>query len=380
MPIIKPMQKILCFILFITVPIAAFAQARLSGPAAEYPFWFVFEEGKKAFHDENYGKALELFEEARAGRRTRFSRLEASFISLLSIGEVRRIGDSLDFIEKYIEERNQSDADAALAELVHRVGRDALKNSAKTALEFFGKLKEYPEVEYWIGEIYRLEGEFPIAISQYQKALNDNAEPKAPAWRINVLYKIAEVSRDMQNYTKMESTLNEILKNDKFWNESGNFIRNAMTKTLSNDGINNFLVMYRNKNSMTEQAHRMLGEFCYKSGRYMLAENHLSFAVLEQNTVLIEEAKRKRFDYAFSTLDDLIHEINRRPDLKKYMIDVEYYRTLYYLSTALYAQRKTAAAKEIWTFIAGHNEAGEWSRRSQNQLVKPFVEKTVKMP
>ncbi|GMO26356.1 MAG: hypothetical protein Pg6A_13610 [Termitinemataceae bacterium] len=352
----------------------AAAQARFPRLPPERPFWFILEEGKKAFREGEYGVALDLFEEARAERRTRYTRMETIFINLLSIGEVRKFNDSLESVEKYIEERNQFDAAAAMQELYYRVGRDALKNSSKIALGMFGRLKEYPEAEYWIGEVYRLEGEWTIALKQYRSALAHLVDEELPAKRIELYYKIAGVHSSTQNWGQMEESLNEILKTEKLWNGTENFARQAMARTLGSEGINRFLQMYRYENNDTEKAHRLLGEFCYKSGRYPLAENHLAFAVMEQNTVLISEAIRKRYNFSFTSLEELMNEISRRKDLKEYMNEVEYFRTLYYLGAALHANGKTAQAKGIWQFLASSKETDEWGRRAQTQLRAPFVE------
>ncbi|MDR2467573.1 MAG: hypothetical protein LBD22_01270 [Spirochaetaceae bacterium] len=371
------MKKIALFIIAgVLFPLTAQQQVRVPMPPTERPFWFILEEGKKAFREHEFGDALALFEEARAERKARYTRMETVFINLLSIGEVRRFGDALDLIEKYIAERNQFDAAAALDELVYRVGRPALRNSAKTALSLFNKLKEYSEGEYWIGEVYRLEGEYAIALQQYSKALEIHVEAEKPLWNIDLLYKIAETHRIMRNWVQMEASLNKILAADTMWSAPESFARTAMTRTLNDSGINPFLAMFRYNNGATEKAHRLLGEFCYKSGRHNLAETHLAFAVLIQNSVLIEAARSKRYNFEYTTLDELLHEIDRRTELKNYMAESDYFRTLYYLSAALYANGKTTSAQGIWSFLAARADAGEWSRRAANQLRKPFVETT----
>jgi tetratricopeptide (TPR) repeat protein len=379
----KTARRALLFALSLTAASPGYAQKKMPVYPAEQPFWFTLEEGKKAFRAEDYGAALSRFENARAQRRRRYTRMEQAFIALLSISEVRRFGDSLDSIEKYIAERSQVDAGAALDELFYRVGRDALRNSAKTALDFFGRLKEYAEAEFWIGEIYRLEGENQIALLQYQKALQAYIDAEAPLSRTELLYKIAGIQHSLQNYQQMEKILSEVLESDRLWSGSGTndtFARSAMMKTLESAGINGFLTMYRYNNAASEKAHRLLGEFYYKSGRYTLAESHLAFAVLEQNTVIIEEARRKNGEYRFTTLGDLTRETARRAEVKAYRREVEYFRSLYYLAAALYANGKTAPARSIWDFVRAAEDAGEWAGRSRTQLRAPFVEKAVYNP
>jgi tetratricopeptide (TPR) repeat protein len=379
----KNVRGAFSFALILVTALPGYAQKKMPVYPAEQPFWFVLEEGKKSFRAGDYGAALSRFENARAERRRRYTRMEQAFIALLSISEVRRFGDSLDSIEKYIAERSQVDAGAALDELFYRVGRDALHNSAKTALDFFARLKDYAEAEFWIGEIYRLEGENHIALAQYQKALAVYIDAEAQLSRIDLLYQIAAVQQSLQNYQQMEKTLTELLGADRLWSGSGTndtFARTAMMKTLENAGINGFLTMYRYNDAASEKAHRLLGEFYYKSGRYTLAESHLAFAVLEQNTVIIEEARRKNSEYRFTTLGDLMRETERRAEVKTYRREIEYFRSLYYLGAALYANGKTAPARSIWQFVSIAEDSGEWAGRSRTQLRAPFVEKAVYNP
>ncbi|MDR2865387.1 MAG: hypothetical protein LBV68_07255, partial [Spirochaetaceae bacterium] len=346
----------------------------------ELPPWYTLEEGKKSFREGDFGSALTNFEEARNEWRSLWSKHERVFISLLSIPEAQHIGDSLENIERYIHDRRFTDAAYSLSQLIYYVGRDTLNNSVKTTLHFFNLMKDYPEAEYWIAEVYRLEGEKEIAISQYNKALS-GVDIRSPIRRSEILYKIAEVYKESQNYNEMERSLVEILRGDTLWEESENFVRNAMKRTLESGGINQFLKMYRYDKAQTEKAHRLLGYYYYMSGRYILAETHLMFAVLIENTLVIEEVIHKKYDFSFETLDALIPELTRRADVKKYMEDSDYYKTLYYLGAALYANGKEPSAREIWLFLSkNNNEGGEWSLRSGQQIRKPFIEKAIAMP
>ncbi|MDR2029310.1 MAG: hypothetical protein LBP93_07215, partial [Treponema sp.] len=330
------------------------------------PYWFTMERGKLYFRNGAYGDALVAFEDARMQRRALYTRMEQDLIDLLSLPEVRRLGDSLDRVETYIAERNQPGAAKALEELYYRLPKGDLGGSARTALEQLGRLKDYPEAEYWIGETYRAEGELGIALRQYQKAYEQRALLETPGFEVEILYKIADLHRIRQEYIEMEQRLLEIAEGnsregpprDSLWSgESGIFTRTAMLRTIENDGVNRFLTLYRYNNTVVERAHRLLGFFYYASGRHGRAAEHLLFAFLIQNTVFIEELLRNRFDFAFSSLDALMDEALRRPALPAYMEEVEYYKTIYYLGAALYASGKLAPAREFWNFLYRHPAA-----------------------
>ncbi|GHV61639.1 hypothetical protein AGMMS49587_06310 [Spirochaetia bacterium] len=355
------------------------------------------EQGKFFFREGDYGSALLAFEDARRQRQIMYARMEQDMINLLSIPEVRRLGDYLDLVETYIADRGQVDAAAALGELYYRVPRASLNNSAERALAELGKFKDYPEAEYWIGETYRIEGELALALTQFDKTHKQRSLFENSGFDTQLLYEIAEILRIRREYTEMERALIEILTGvnpghnwekegeaaaaDTLWtNSAGAFAQTAMLNILGQDGITRFLSLYRYNNTVVEKAHRRLGFYYYAVGRHNQAAEHLMFAFLIQNTILLEEILRSEYDYTFTTLEDLMEKARGKSELQAYIEDVEYYRTNYYLGSSLFAIGKAASARDLWEFLNNQGAAGEWRGRAQAQLRSPFVERAIETP
>ncbi|MDR2480578.1 MAG: hypothetical protein LBD48_14870 [Treponema sp.] len=389
-----PVWAVVLLYLFLSLPICAQNQRT---------WWYTLEQGKLQFRNGDYGTALLSFEDARRQRRAMYDRMESDFITLLSLAEVRRLGDALDWVERYARERRYTGAIDALEELYYRIPGESLNNSAAAALNALGTLKDYPEAEYWIGETYRIEGELGLALGQFQKAYELRALFENKGFETGILYQIAAIRKTRHEYNEMERELLLIINSgDTLWvnaargeqapanpppgqavphaEASASFARQAMTRTLENDGVNRFLVLYRYANSPVEEAHRQLGFYYSVSGRHSRAQEHLMFAFLIQTTVMIEEVKRHQFDFVFTTLEALAAEINRYPLLAEYAGKSGYYRTAYYLGTSLYGNGKAAPARDFWTFLAGQPQAGEWQGRAAGQLRRPRVEQAVEMP
>jgi len=384
------------------------------------PWWLSLEQGKILYRNGDYGGALLLFEDARRNRRAMYEQMERDFIHFLSIREVRGIGDSLELVERYSRERHHTEVSAALDELYYRVPKTNLNNSAATALDYFNKLKDYPEAEYWIGEIYRVEGELFLALAQFRRAYAMREFFEDPGFGNELLYKISGILMTKQEYNETEKVLHSIIAElDTLWTNaseaetikppettpadngraptpvpyalaSASFARNSMSRMLENEGIGRFLEMFRYGNIGVEKAHRLLGFYYAVSGR-PVAQQHLMFAFLIQNTVIIEEIKRKQFDFRLrdpevrrtSRIQELLvlaEEINKNPILMSYVKEVEYYKTAYYLGASLYRNGKTASALDFWEFLAFQPQAGEWQARSARQLRTPRLEPVVEMP
>jgi tetratricopeptide (TPR) repeat protein len=360
--------------------------------AQEGSWWYTLERGKLLFRQGDYGNALLAFEDARRQRHDRYAGMERDFINFLSIPEVRRIGDSLSALELYIGEGNQAGAAEILAELYYRLPRETYRDSALRALEELGKFKDYPEAEYWIGEVYRVEGELSLALGQYSRALDRGVLLEDPGLELELLYKTADLYRIRQEHRRMEETLLKIVNGndargqpwDPLWSgnagTSGQFVRNSMSRTLENSGPGRFLVMYRYNNGPVERAHRLLGFYYYASNRYNLAEEHLMFAFLIQNSILIEELQRSRYDFVFESLESLMAALDRREDLANFMAQREYYRSVYYLGSALYGVGRGNSARDLWAFLGSREGIGEWRGRALTQLQRPSLEALVENP
>jgi len=354
---------------------------------AQQHWWYTLEQGKRFFANGSYGEALMTFEDARRERLARFTRMESDMILLLSNPAVRRFGDSLEYVERYIEENHETAAAEALAELYHRLPKDSLKGSVQRVLEELDRQKIYPEAEYWLGEVYRAEGELSLAFRQYERAFKNRALLENPEFDTEILYKMTDIHRLRREYQEMERRANEIIEGlgpsglprDELWANNSSNARAAMARVLENDGVNRFLTLYRYNNTVTEKAHRLLGFFFFSSNRYSLAAEHLMFAFLIQNTVLIDEAIRNRFDFTFTSLDELMDFAQSKPALASYLEETDYFRTIYCLASSLYASSKNRPAREMWTFLAGNSAAGEWGTRAR-RYPGPFIDRAIEMP
>jgi TolA-binding protein len=377
-------------LLFGSFALAAQSGSGLSSRyAADEQFWYTLELGKSAYRQGDFARALSFFEDARNKRLAKYYSMERSIADIASLDEARRFGDDLSRLENYIKERNHFDAGNALAELYYRVPKESLQNSIKAAMAQFSRLQKYPEADYWIAEVYRVEGESALAEKQYLTAYDAKANLEAPDFATTILYRLADVQKQAGKYNAMERTLLEIQSYDSFWpsgqyseqeQRAADFARQAMKRTVENDGINRFLLMYRYTNSYIGKAHRLLGEYYYNSGRHAKAEEYLLFAVLYASSAVIEEYKNINSDWNFTTLDEFFQNLDRHSEIRYYLRESEYYKTLYMLAVSLHTNGKTNSAREIWSFLSGCTEAGEWRPRAAQQLRSPFVEKAIIAP
>ena len=352
----------------VALVLAAFPLNALSTETA--PFWFKLERGKHLFYAGNYGEALALFQEARNERIQRYEDHRAAVLALLSHPEVRGLEDNLDRVLDFASKRYFTAAEAAFNELFFRIPRERLEGRASASLDMFDRLKAYAEAEFWIGEVYRVEGAASIAVKQYEKALSIGFDE--PSMEIDLLYRLASLHQSAGNYPEMERRLLEILNTDPLWSrDASNFTKTAIQRTFDSDGSDRVLLMYRHKSPVAERAHRLLGEYYYQSGRHQRAAEHYLFAWLSTSTTIIEAYQQPLVEpFEFKRMTDVTRNLARRKDISAWMDEVEYYKTCYFLGDSLFRAGKETAARSIWAYLASEEAAGEWRTRARTPVLE----------
>jgi tetratricopeptide (TPR) repeat protein len=371
----------LAFLGLTLMPHPLFSQtaALMAADTQDTPCWYKLERGKHLFRTGNYGEALTQFEDARNERIRMFENYRSAVLALLSMPEVRAMDDDLDRITAFAEQHFYEMASNAFAELFFHVPRDDLGGLASASLDIFDSLKACPEAEFWIGEIYRIEGSPAIAIKQYERALSMADRLTDPVLETEILFRLAAFQKINGNYNEMERRLQQILERDTLWTSS--FVKSAMQRTLENEGVDRFFMMYRYKNPVTEKAHRLLAEYFYQSGRHQRAAEHYLSAWMITATTIIEAYQSKQIDdFRFTTLSAVTADLSRRPDITAYMDETDYYRTAYYLAASLYGAGRQTAARSVWDYLVAEPNAGEWRVRAQRQLQNPQIDPPVPLP
>jgi tetratricopeptide (TPR) repeat protein len=372
----------LAFLGLLLLPPPLFSQtaASMTADMQNAPYWYKLERGKHLFRAGNYGDALTLFEDARNDRIRIFENYRSAVLALLSMPEVRMMDDDFDRINAFAQERYYETANNAFAELFFHIPQDELHGKASASLDLFDTLKAYPEAEFWIGEVYRMEGSATIAIKQYERALSMTGTD--PALETEMLFRLAAFHKINGNYNEMERRLQQILERDSLWSQdASSFVKNSMQRTLENEGVDRFFTMYRYQNPATEKAHRLLAEYFYQSGRHQRAAEHYLFAWMITVTTVIEAYQSKLIaDFRFTTLSAVTADLSRRPDITAYMDEADFYRTAYYLAASLYGAGRQNAARSIWAYLAEEPTAGEWRVRAQRQLQTPQIDPPIPLP
>ena len=251
---------------------------------------------------------------------------------------------------------------------------DELGDSLSVLQKAVASLAMYPEAEFWIGRVFQAEGELRLAEIQYSRAWDMREAYEISDDRFTPLYALADLYRTRGDFLRMEEQYLTIVRYDPIASDSRNeYLRNAMLNTLTRDGFDKFMSLYRTQGDFAVPAFDALGSFWYESGRQGKAVLYLGLGVNRILAKIIEAVRSGEPSYVYSRLAELLGRISADMELEEFARNAELYRLLFTLSDALYANGARGPARDLWQTLASAPGAGTWGTRAASQLRSPVV-------
>jgi len=253
------------------------------------------------------------------------------------------------------------------------------------AFTFFFKALEKspsdPRVEIELARSFLQSGDIRLTRLHLQRALEKRNGFPSPEMVFDVHYFLADLAFIEQLNREYERELQIIVNADQFFSSQETFqqnLRNNIVSSFTTRGLERSLVLYRIPEHISLDAHRKLGIFYTRSGRYDRAFPHLLFAVMQSYTRIIEEIRIRVLDFEFTTLQNLHRVLQNEPGLLEYLDNVQVYESMYFLAEALFGFDRTRVqiSRDIWNHLLDIPQAQDFHRISQEQIRNPrtFVE------
>jgi hypothetical protein len=283
------------------------------------------------------------------------------------------------FGQKSGQESKESSADWILYEQANAM---FMQREFGKALQLYKEAISYagvfPEAEIGIGDVFFEEGEFHLAISQYEKAYTLRNALRIADSKYMILYKLADLYQSKDMYSQMEDALLKIEADDqKFSGTDSSRLKTQIWKNYTTKGLDHALFLYQFEVPFAQQAHSRLGWFYYRSGLYEHAAQELLFAVIYNSMGMNESLHDRNVDYQFSTLSGMISAIQNSKEISNFAATAGFPKDLYYLAGASYAAGYPERAVQLWKLVSESKIEGTYSLLAARQLKSPWVEKVL---
>lgn len=248
------------------------------------------------------------------------------------------------------------------------------------AFTFFFKALEKapadPTIEIELARSFLQSGDMRLTRFHLQRALEKRNGFAAPEMVYEVYYFLADLAFLQQLPREYEQHLLAIVAEDSFYSSQEPFqvnLRNNIVSSFISNGLDRTLILYRIPEQVSLDAHRQLGIFYHRSGRYDQALPHLLIAVMQSYTRVISEIRTRILDFEFTTLANLHRIIQNEPGLVEYLSLVQAYESIYFLAETLYGFDRTRVqiSRNLWNHLLSLPQAQEFHRISTEQLSNP---------
>ncbi|MBR0125697.1 MAG: hypothetical protein IJM03_10140 [Treponema sp.] len=369
---------------------------------AEADYFLTLRYAQNAFENGDYGKALSLAEKAK-DERIKVVESELKILEQTQkIAAVRKAGDSLDDIMSELRQRNQAKAIDVIENYVDKYGKDRFSGKYSVLKDFIIRTKNFPESDFLIGKIYRLEGEISVAEEYMNKAYDKKDILNVPDLKYDILYELAEISKDKHDNDGYERYFKNILKDDKYYAdeepkdaktavnaakaskdkadiENSKNIHNKraymnsivrLIKTNRADSVEKFFLMYRNDSDISTKALAGLSDFYFKQGQNEKALRCSALGCITALTKIEEILKDRLTDYSYTSFADLLKNASAYSDVVSWGNKNGIWQMYFNFAEIANSCGCKNFAQELFSILKDYEPESYWRNRAERSYEK----------
>ena len=310
------MKKIFLSLCFLLTFSRLFSQVVPKKPESSEFSWRILQDAQFAFDKGEISRAMNLANKAKANRVAE-SDYEVYILDVaLSPLAVRRAGEDFDVVLEVLKERDQTEAISIINRYLELYGKSFFHYSVNKMEDWVEEKRVYPEADFLIGKIYRLEGEYKTAIDFYAKARLESSFLDIPDQIYDILYEMADLLKHQGETEKYKQVLLLILDNDSNYKDM--VLRRAMLKIIDADkpaNVDRFFNLFRVSSPKTLNALYNISLIFEEEGE---TENSLFSSALgsvESFSHILDSISGRDANYEYTTLADFLKKISEYEDI-----------------------------------------------------------------
>ena len=294
---------------------AAFAQHPVKPKVSEQS-WRVLAKAQVAFERGAYGEAISLCEAAKESRAKELKWNNYVMQNTLNSPEVKKKGPFISDLIPVLENREDFDALEIINYWLGKRGAQYFDNSLPALAEYLKRLAEYPECDFLLAKIYRLEGEYEMAFRFLENARVQSDLLDVPAQKFDILYETADLARASGDKKKLEASLLLIVADDGLYKDDAS--KRAMARSAAlkrKDLVDYFFMLHRYSAPASIKAYFELGRLRKEQKLARDAWNMTANGVVCAFTWTLEILRDRSPEYSFGSLKGFFAECGRYEDV-----------------------------------------------------------------
>ena len=335
--------------------------------------WKMLQKAQAQFDQKNYNKALKLAGDCLSQRKKEVEYLDYVLENSLKPYQVRKVGDDIDEVLKILKERDEYESIEIIKKYLNIHGKEFFKHSIKNFTEYLHKRIDYPEVYFLIAKIYKLEGEFDMALTYLQKARDSSFLLEVPEEITDINYAIADIAEYKNNIELQERTLLLIVGDKGRYGDKDMTLKNALLRTSKSekeDNSSRFFELYRIDAIQTEDAFNMLTKIYINAKKYKDAYLTNLYSVLICFTHINSILEERESDYHYTDLGEFFNEIKKYPDIYEWCNEHHFWEGFYNIYSLGQKNYFYRFPLDIITVMASDCPEQYWKNAASQVLLK----------
>ena len=219
--------------------------------------------------------------------------------------------------------------------------------------------RDFPEAEYYIGRIFENEGEFPLALKQYERAESYSSSLFTPSFNKTIIIQKAELYRKMGRHNEYQDEIKSLIKNTADEKKITPYLRVLPEKLLKN-GLDELMFYYRLDGDEIIYPAGELGIYYFSLSQDNNAVSYLTPAVAASMSKAFIILREYDPQYTYTELEKFITDAEKNRNTGKYLENVHFYKYLFYLSLTLHNKGEEAEAYRILKIISNSRFSGKY--------------------
>ena len=224
--------------------------------------------------------------------------------------------------------------------------------------------RDFPEAEYYIGRIFENEGDFSLALKQYERAESFFSSLFTPSFAKIVIMQKAEVYRKLGRNNDYEKLLIKLIKETADEKYITPYLDILPEKIIKN-GLDQLMFYYRLDGDEIIHPSGELGIYYFTLSQDNNSIKYLTPAVAASLSKAFLILREYDPQYSYTVLEKLIRDSEKNRNIVKYFESVDLYKNLFYLSLTLHNAGKTDEAYRILKIISASNFSGKYKDISE---------------
>ena len=315
--------------------------------------WRSLKKAQDAFEANDFAAAVQFADLAKEIRKQDAEWQTYILEETLKKSKVRHAGDEFDRVIPVLHECGLDEAVKIVESHLEKYGAAFFNGNYSSMIDFIPFFAHYPEADFLLGRIYKLEGEYNVALDYLKNAYEHSASLHVPMEKYDLLYELAEISFDLGNEDDYEKYLLAIAMDDALFVDSG--YSRSLTRIVdsgSKDAVEKFFLLYRYENDVALKAFMELTRFYMSKDLSEKALNCSSFASILIVSKLEGVLKERLNDFQYENFTSLVTACAQFADIVDWGSENRVWELFCDFADAAADSGKTAFSAELFAMLS----------------------------